>query len=57
LRRDGIEKLGTDGDTDIGQVTEKLSSHSETLVNLVGTINILQEGGLSKNRGKKRKMG
>jgi hypothetical protein len=56
LRRDGIEKLGTDGDTDIGQVTEKLSSHSETLVNLVGTIDILQEG-LSKNRGKMGKMG
>jgi hypothetical protein len=50
LRRDGIEELGTDGDTDIGKVTEKLSSHPETLVNLEGTINILREGDKQKYR-------
>jgi hypothetical protein len=42
LRRDGIEQLGTDWDTEFCKVTEELSSNSETLVNLVGTIDILE---------------
>jgi hypothetical protein len=43
LRRDGIEQLGTDWDTEICKVAEELSSNSETLVNLVGTIDILKK--------------
>jgi len=40
LGRDGIEKLGSDGNTDVGEVAEKLTSKAETLVDLEGPVKV-----------------
>lgn len=40
LRRDGVQKLGSDGNTDVGKITQKLTSLAEAFVDLEGTIEV-----------------
>jgi hypothetical protein len=40
LGRDGVEKLGSDRNADVGEITQKLTSKTETLVDLEGTIKV-----------------
>lgn len=40
LRRDGIEELRSDGNTEVGKITQKLTSLAETLVDLEGPVEV-----------------
>lgn len=40
LGRDGIEELGSDGDTEVSEVAQELTSKAETLVDLEGAIEV-----------------
>jgi hypothetical protein len=40
LRGNGIQKLRSDGNTQVSQVAEKLPCHTETLIDFEGTINV-----------------
>jgi len=40
LGRDGVEKLGSDGNAEVGEVAQKLTSKAETLVDLEGPIEV-----------------
>ena len=40
LGRDGVEKLGSDGDTEASKVAQELTSKAQTLVNLESSVEV-----------------
>jgi len=40
LGRDGVEKLGSDGDTEVGKVAQELTGKAQTLVDLEGPVKV-----------------
>jgi hypothetical protein len=40
LGRDGVEKLGSDGNANVGEIAQKLTGETETLVDLEGTVKV-----------------
>lgn len=40
LRRDSVQKLGSDGNADVGKIAQELTSLTETFVDLEGAIEV-----------------